>query len=347
MIPYIFLILYLFFLRIFIFKNIVFKDYQKKRFIISAMIPITLISGLRDRSIGADSESYYGFYKYLNVGVGRAFPDERIERGFIYLNQFLGNFTDNPYWLFFLVATFLSASIGIFIYKNANDPFLAVLFFLTLGLFQFSLSGMRQTIAIGFILFAYELIKQKKILWFLIVILIASAFHKSVFLFLPAYFIAHRNISYKNFSVYALVFLSLFAISEFIFTQVAELFNYKYGVEETSSGFIFVFIMFIITFFSLFLKNNYLSSNKDNRMYTNINWISFMLWALRLVSRTTERVTFYYMPATYILLEKMIISIKTREIRIATYILVSILASVLFIYRISADSNLVPYRFLR
>lgn len=337
------------FLRVFIFNSWDMGNKEKKLFTVLALIPVTIISGFRNGEIGNDTAGY----KLMFQNIANDDYNDRIEIGFIYFNKLLQFFTSDSQWLFIIVASFLSISIGVFVYKNAKDPFLAILFFVTLGLFQFSMSGVRQTIAVAMTILSMELIKKRKILWFLGLILLASQFHKSAMFFIPAYFIANRNVTLKNVIIYFFAFTAIYFSAEFFLLRAADILELNYGVEETNNGGIFFMIVFFITLLGFWNRKSIIADKNNNQrrikssniIFINLNFISLLLWTIRLISRTAERVTFYYMPSTYLLLEEYVSSIKTKQNRLFAYIIVTVLAVTLFIYRISRDSSLVPYKF--
>jgi len=342
MAAYAIIIFILFFLRFIVFNKEIMIGKEKRNFIILALTPATLVSGFRNEKIGADTASYKSLIADLSKYNSNV--DDRIEKGFVYLSKIIANFTSEGQWLIIIVAVFLSVCIGIFVYKNAKDPFLAILFFITLGLYQFSLTGIRQTIAIGITLLAMELIKNRKFLLFLIAIYIASTFHKTAFLFIPAYFIANRDLSFKNLLLYGVISLIIIASGEYMILKAATILDYKYGIEETGTGKIFFGIVLIISYYGFRYKNRIINQNNYNVTFLNINIISFLLWGLRMISRTAERVTFYYMPSTYLVLEELISSIKSKQKKYFIYFIVSGLSVALFFYRLQGNEHYVPYR---
>lgn len=348
MIEYFFIIFFLIFLRVFVFKRWIMSDKERKHFTVWALIPPTIISAFRDESVGADTEQYINMFQSTQLNNFH----ERIEKGYIYLNKLLYLITSDSQWLLIIVALFLSICIGVFVYKNAKDPFLAILFFITLGLYQFSLSGIRQTIAIGITILAIELIKKKKLFWFLTIIGLASLFHKTALFFIPAYFIATRDVTLKNLIIYIFSFTIIYLSAEFFLLKVAEILDFNYGIEATNNGQIFFIIVLLITVFSFLNRDSIVQqSNKPididnaNIIFINLNFISLLLWTIRLISRTAERVTFYYMPSTYLLLEETIMTIKSKQKRTWLYSIISLLAIVLFFFRLSKDTTITPYSF--
>ena len=120
--------------------------------------------------------------------------------------------------------------------------------------------------------------------------------------------------------------------------------NYNYGVEETGNGYIFFIIVLLITIGGICNREAILQQNINNKYALNLNFISFSLWGLRLISRTAERVTLYYMPYSYLLLEEVVMSQKNRTKQLYLFI-VTLLAISLFFYRLSKDSSISPYIF--
>lgn len=81
--------------------------------------------------------------------------------------------TDNYSVLFAIVAVLFTITVWVYIYKYSDDPVLSVIVLLAFNLYQFSLTGMRQTIAISFVVLAIMAVhEEKKIqpyIWVLIV----------------------------------------------------------------------------------------------------------------------------------------------------------------------------------
>lgn len=164
-----------------------------------------------------------------------------------------------------ITAFFTTISIGRFIYKAAKDPALALLFFITLGLFQFSLSGIRQTIAISITLWLFPLIRQRKFIKFILGVYLASLFHKSAYFFIPAYFIAGQELNKKKLILETIVFMSIFLIADKILLSLADFMDYNYGIEETDNGFFFFFVVLVITIASLINRDKILGLNLNNK----------------------------------------------------------------------------------
>lgn len=345
MAAYLSIIAFLFILRYLVYTNPILVGSEKRNFIIISLLPVTLVAGLRGAKVGADTLQYIRIFNQISQAENFLTINKRIEPGYIYFNKIVSLVTFEAQWLFILVAVFFSVCVGFFIYKNAKDPFLAILFFITLGLFQFSLSGMRQTIAIGITILSFELIKSRRLVWFLLVISIAFTFHKSAILFVPAYFVANFQVNYKTLILYIVLLIFILLSIKTILFGTASILDYNYGIEETGNGQIFFILVLLVTIFGFLFRRAIIQQDEFNSVFLNINFISLFLWIIRLFSRTAERVTFYYMPSTYLVLEETISSIDNRYIKMIVYFIISALSTALFIYRLSNDKTITPYNF--
>lgn len=346
MLPYIILIMYLILYRFMFFPK---KDLNKKRkkmYIIGALIPIFIIAGFRGAGVGADTQSYIRIFEAAkSAHFLEVYSDySRLEYGYKYFVYFLASYFSHPQWQFIFVAFFSCIGIGYFVYQNAREPFLAILFFITLGFFDFTLSGLRQTIAITVTLFLFPLIKDRKLFWFLVGIFIAALFHKSALFFIPAYFIANNPVKKKTVIVYFLSFFVLFLVADKLLLAAADALDYNYSVENVGNGYIFFSIVLIITVLAFKFHKSLIQQNKNNRFIINMSFCSFMLWGVRLISRTAERITLYYMPYTYVLLEEIIMS-RSVSIRRQYYFITVVCCIILYLYRLYNNSTINSYQF--
>lgn len=72
------------------------------------------------------------------------------------------------------------------VYYSTN-PSISLLVILTLDLFGFSLSGLRQTLAIGILLFTYPHLKKRHFFRFALLVVLAAMFHSTAIIFIVAY----------------------------------------------------------------------------------------------------------------------------------------------------------------
>lgn len=192
-------------------------DAYRKRYIKLICLILILQSGLRNVAVGADTYAYYKSFNkidqtswsnifkevtdYYTLGVGKD-PGYSV---FQKLIQYL--IPDYQLYLLFIAILFFSV-LGSFIYKNTtriSDAILAFVLYSALFYSFFSITGLRQTIATAATLYAYEFLKTRKLIPFILILLIASTIHKSVLIFIPFYFIANYfNVKMAFYSVLVL-----------------------------------------------------------------------------------------------------------------------------------------------
>ncbi len=269
------------------------------------------------------------------------------EPGFFFFNRVIRSFTDNSFYFFAITSGIICFSAGRFIYKFADNKRYAIFFYYTIGLFAFSMAGLRQTLAMSICLFSYTAIKERRLLRFLLLIGLAFLFHRSAVFFLPAYFIANVkwkfNTVFGTLSLYALVCLFFNRIYEYI----AGWLDYDYGIENTGNGGIFLIILMIISVLALIYRKKLLDLNPDNIIFINLHFAVLALWIFRMFTRTVERPSYYYLYASIILLDKILSLKAERDADVITgkiLVLSSLLFfGLIFIYRLLRDGNLLPY----
>lgn len=88
---------------------------------------------------------------------------------------------------FILVTSVISVGIPLwFIYKYSNNTLMSVFLFFTMGYFNFTMAAIKQCCAIAFGLIAVDRLIRKKIVPFIVWILVAAMFHPFILLFFVA-----------------------------------------------------------------------------------------------------------------------------------------------------------------
>ena len=167
------------------------KDKTKKFMAFIAILPIFLLYVLRYKRVGVDTIGYVNFFEsdIRNMTFGEIFNVEalRVEVGYRFYVKLISLITDNYTVYFLFNGIIVFGSIYRFALKYSKNPFLVIYCFITLGTYQFFETGLRQALAISICLFAVDFIKDKKLVRFVLVVFLASLFHKSAWIFLMAY----------------------------------------------------------------------------------------------------------------------------------------------------------------
>ena len=145
-------------------------------------IMLTLLIMFRHESIGNDTRNYiYYFDKFSQMNWLDA-GKESIEIGFTYLNKIISLFSKNSQVYLSIVAIITTIMIYPTYKRLCVDSSLTIVLFVTMSTFVMMFSGIRQMLAIGIGFLAYEFTRNKKLILFIIAVLIAVTFHTSAFI---------------------------------------------------------------------------------------------------------------------------------------------------------------------
>ncbi len=322
------------------------QEQQNKMFLVMSSIPIILVTALRHYTIGGNDPRvyYYHYQNSINSTLDQMMLQSRMEYGYHIFVKILSSIFENPQWLFFWTGVIFTVSVAYFIYKNSKDAFLSLLLYFTLGLFTFSLSGLRQTLAMAICLISIEMIKKRKFIPFLLIVVFAAQFHITALIFIPFYFVANIKITTLNMFIASIVIAGLVYFMDDLVSFANFSIGMDYNVAVSSGGFITV-IIYLLVFALVLFQHKELLKDKTNSIMVIMAAIGLLSYVMRyFATRATERVSSYFFYAVLILLPNAVHCIKDKKERQAVYILVMILAIALFIYR-TMGNTIYPYRF--
>lgn len=306
------------------------------------LLPFFVLLALKG-DVGADTDQYTRMFEATQLDLFDKYYD-RIEGGYRLFLIVITKIFDNPQWQYIVFAAFSLIVFVYFLERNSCKPEWFVLMFLALNLYAFYMTGIRQAFAMTICLLAYEKIKQKKLLWFLLLVALAMSFHMAAMFFLPAYFIAHLKTTKAKVPLYIAVFVVAAIFNEELFMFAGDAFELEYGIEETGNGYVMIGLMFIVTVLSFLRLKTLIAYNENNKYLIQLNVVHMGLWMLRLFSRTAERPTMFYTFFTILLIEQLIMSIKNKETRAIVNVGVTGFTTLYFFYRLPG-MGIIPYRF--
>jgi len=191
----------------------------RKYYTIYCGILVFLVSAFRDFSVGTDIASYIKNYLALTTSFDEIEWSIKTEIGFLLYNVLLKKLCVSARMYIIITSAFFTYVFSRFIYKFSNNIGLGFLIHITIGLFAMSFSGIRQTFAICFILLAFEQIKNKKLIKFIVLWIIAVSFHYSAIIMLPLCFINKVGIVKKNKSILKQIFVPFVMIAFYFLIQ--------------------------------------------------------------------------------------------------------------------------------
>lgn len=306
----------------------------RRQYITGVSILLILQSGLRNWAVGADTYAYYELFEsvksyswsdiqdivseYYLYGIGK-------DPGYVVFEK-VAQYLLPQYQLFLiLIAIIFFSSLGNFIYKNTtrlSDAVLAYVLYSCLFFGFFSITGHRQTIATAAALYGYELIKKRKLVLFLLLILLASTIHKSVLIFIPFYFIA----TLKKTKLYyggVLLLFPVLMVYKITFSQfLKERGGYEdYGIYEEAGTYTFTLMLLLVAAVALWRMKTVIRQNEAARQFYNAFIFALLFTPLTWVNPSAMRVVQYYSIFMLVLLPEVINSFQfeSRRLRKMVY----------------------------
>src|SRR5690625_2426648 len=266
----------------------------KKFFIIMLSVQLILILSLRHRSVGVDVTSYLNFFQNITPSFDfQEFMDHRFELGYKLVNKMLSIITMNEQIFLAVMAVLCIIPVGRFVYKHSKMPFLSLGLYISFNFYAFTFSGLRQGIAYGIILISYDFIVKRKLYKFVICVLIASLFHQSALIFLPAYFLAKIEINKKSATLFIIIISILFLLRKPIYDVIIQNIYPRYEIVESNAINWMMLGIIIIILGLIFYKRVIAVSSQANSIYVFIIiGVSLMMFAT--VGTNAMRMADYY-----------------------------------------------------
>ena len=158
----------------------------KKRFLFLTFAILTLVSGIRGYTVGADTKVYVRWYENIDhIAVNNG----RFEAGFTIFMKALHKISSNPSFLLFVSSIICIGTFCIFASKYSKKPTISVLLYVLMGAYFSQMNTMRQSLALSFTMWGFMLIlddkenelhRLRRIILSALLILLATTFHAIV-----------------------------------------------------------------------------------------------------------------------------------------------------------------------
>lgn len=278
------------------------KKYQRLRWrwLMIAALPMFALIALRGRYMGADTSVYLKFFdEIINTPWNRILivndATYEFEPGFVIFEKLVSCITKSSEVYQVIYSSIYFLAVVSFANQLDKGSFSFLYFFATMGTYTFMFTGVRQCLAMSICLFSYSFIKKRKLIPFLLLLILAFTFHKSAILFIAAYFIYNRKIGWINTAIYAIFGGLAFVYIDVIQEWFNDNLDYDYGIESTGNGVMSFVIIALITAVSFFMILAFKKQTKESVGLLNVGVITLIMWILRLVTRVAERPSFYFM----------------------------------------------------
>lgn len=313
-------------------------------------ILLILFAGIRSSSVGTDTSNYVGIFDDFIYSSNYTYAQaSSIDFGYKIVMHISSLIADEYWSLLVIIAAFCVVLSFIVIKKLSANIKISVFLYITLASYLFFFNGARQAIAASVFSIALIYLVKRKIIYYVVWVLIASLFHKTVLVMLPFYFMLNFKFSIKNLIIFsvtsfiAINFISFFL--NFFEEDVASRFS-VYDTRGAEGGVLLGLFFFIVTFLLIFWRKQMPESIlKRYDLYLHFCVFSSLIYLV--VITTGKDVNFLrfalYFSMGYILIWPYVLQhVKLFKMGIAKFLFFFVHLLFYYVY-LSKMSNLTPY----
>lgn len=339
---------FLYFMVIMSYPILIKKKNGKKMYCILTGICYFAVAAVRSNTIGFDTAIYVNSFERLSkmsLDAAMLFSDKDV--CFWVLLSLLGKITSNYTVLFFLVACIFTISAWHFIYKYSKDPRLSIIVMLAFNLYQFTFTGMRQTIAMSFILWAIDYCYQRKIIKSIVFILIGAIFHSSALIFIIV--ILFRIYKKKLTQVHTITIAFLLGIVFLLRGTIAQrlivlIQDRGYEVTMLNSGLTMTFVIFVLFLLGCLFIREYNFSDENATLTYLIAMLACFFEMLVSTQSIFFRIAFYFLMIYIVFVPNVVESIRNGKSRFIVKTGIYVLLSIQYLVFTIGSCGILPYQ---
>ena len=254
-------------------------------------------------------------------------------------------------------AVFAFVTIWIFLkvlYEQTEDFPMAFFLFMTLGIYFRTFNTVRYYFVLAITLYSFRYVLRKEYGKFIMLIVLAAFFHKSVLVVIPIYLIA--NITWKKWLVAVLTFgaACMVLFQDLIMKIALELYpSYKDTIYlETESGLggnlMSVARCVAVLVFAVICYKETWKEDKENRFYFKLNFLAILMYLCGSFLPLVGRICYYLMTSHILFIPAILGSIKNEKKRKIFTVLV-IMAGIIYFLLFLKTANqpgvrVLPYK---
>ena len=203
--------------------------------------------------------------------------------------------------------------------KYSYNPFFSVIIYITLGLFTFNMSGLRQSMAISLTVLAIEEMKKRHILRFTIIILAASYMHNSAVIFFPIYFLWNYRMTRKQALLIYMAALMSLIYRKCMNPLILALMPDKYSKYNIFEGYainpLVILVAALITLFCIIYvrRDEKLRYSSEHSLFLMMSILNVLFLIMSMNHNQIGRLAYYFMFGNIVLLPQAIRGLINKE----------------------------------
>ena len=247
------------------------KEKRKIYFLRIIFIVFFILVAFREMTIGNDTQMYLNLFKKCSVHKwSMVKTGGYFEVGYLALNTIISYISNNPRFFMVIMSGIFNYCSYKFIKDNSNNYLFSCIMYICLLFIYTSMTMMRQFTALSILLLGTKYAKEKKLIKFFLIVLLASLFHSSAYVALLYYLI--YNMKYTKNKVFIIVIIGIIAsvnigsFFDYIANFIGRVNYYSDRVDSNSvSNVIYTIIYFLMYLFALYEINKSNNNAGDKR----------------------------------------------------------------------------------
>lgn len=318
------------------------ESFSRKAFWVPLLF-LSFFASIRSHFIGTDTSAYTSNFRNA-LDPDYYYFRQNLEYGYQFFEYSLLKITYNYFWLFFISSIIVVGSYLYIFKKQSQDYLLSIIIFICFGYYLFYFNGLRQGLAMAITALATPYLIEKKFLRYVMIVFLASLFHKTALIMILFYFLIHLKIKFELKAI--CIFLGSFLISGPVIQYIAST-NEKYAsytaTSEVRGGYLTLFFYFLISLFIYFYYKKY--NLKDNTYYVLMQLHIYGILLLIPVSvlgadpSGPQRLLYYFVWASTLLIPIILNKFNNMSIYLGFIFLAFIYYSIVLRF-----GNLMPYQ---
>lgn len=254
-------------------------------------------------------------------------------------------------------AIFAFATVAVFLktfYKDSDSFFLSMFLFMTLGIYFRTFNTVRYYLILAVALFSIRYVAQKQHVKFVLLIVAASFFHKSVLVVVPLYLIAFYLKKKWQYAIVLIGSLAVFLGKDFIMWIALKLYpsyentSYLNGEGGILNNLPSIGRCVLVLILCLCFYKDAIKGNNRNHICFNLNIMAVLLYVCGYYLPLLSRFSYYLMVPHVLLVPGVIMRIsdeKKKKLVTAVTIGIGILYFLYFLRIASSEGiRVLPYR---
>lgn len=327
----------------------------KTGLLIFVMLPPVFISTIR-YGLGTDYFRYVLMYENIAYGqfeyTWKMYGNEPLSFA---INKLAFVFFDSEIGMFFISALIINLFLILGLdYFKKNISMSMGLFIFYMFLFNFGLNGVRQAMAMSIVFFAFRFLIEKRILSYMLFIIVATLFHNSAIIALIFYLFTIKRKRFIN-KTYNFVYYLGILLTPILLVALIDLAatlpiveNYAKYIGDLSFSFNIGFLLRVLPILLpiIIFKKSIVSINKSYETIINISLLNIPFQYLVYYTEWGHRLALYTNFTYVILVPLLIKSMRKQEYKAITWFYYVFLFLTIYIsdYLINNYQEVYPFR---